>query len=312
MGKKGQETVRKPEYAGVSVVAILLGTGVGLVSLLLLALLSAGLIWGGVLSASMAGVLLTVSAGLCALLGGRVAVGKGSAPMPAGAAVGGGLCLILALVCLGTTGTAGFQGQFLGILLMLLAGGCLAWPHGKENAEKQEQEEAMKTVTRKEQLVRRKKEAADKNRDTVLLILSVGFLMGGILGCLLEGKLSGGNLLSPFFQQAAQGAIVPSLWRELWTVFRWPMAAVALSLLPMAGFTVPGLFFLRGFFLSYGIVALREGVGIVGVLCAVSCLAQPVCWQSRRCLSWELRDCFERQKTYQSTACFFAEWWSVC
>lgn len=126
----------------------------------------------------------------------------------------------------------------------------------------------MKTVTRKEQLVRRQKEAADKNRDTVLLILSVGFLMGGILGCLLEGKLSGGNLLSPFFQQAAQGAIVPSLWRELWIVFRWPMAAVALSLLPMAGFTVPGLFFLRGFFLSYGIVALMEGVGIVGVLCA--------------------------------------------
>lgn len=61
---------------------------------------------------------------------------------------------------------------------------------------------------------------------------------------------------------------MPSLWRELWTVFRWPMAAVALSLLPMAGFTVPGLFFLRGFFLSYGIVSLMEGVGIVGVLCA--------------------------------------------
>lgn len=132
MGKKGQETVRKPEHAGASVVAILLGTGVGLVSLLLLALLSAGLIWGGVLSASMAGVLLTVSAGLCALLGGRVAVGKGSAPMPTGAAVGGGLCLVLALVCLGTTGTAGFQGQFLGILLMLLAGGCLAGLMGKK------------------------------------------------------------------------------------------------------------------------------------------------------------------------------------
>ena len=129
--KKREGTSRRPERAAGSALAILLGTGVGLLLLLLLALLSAALIWGGVLSASVGGILLTVSAGICALVGGRVAVRKGSAPMPAGAAVGGGLCLVLALVCLGTTGTAGFQGQFLGILLMLLAGGCLAGLLGK-------------------------------------------------------------------------------------------------------------------------------------------------------------------------------------
>ena len=56
--------------------------------------------------------------------------------MPAGAAVGGALCVILVLVCLGTTGTAGFQGQFLGILLMLLAGGCLAGLMGKKKGNR--------------------------------------------------------------------------------------------------------------------------------------------------------------------------------
>lgn len=132
MGKNGQESAKKPERAGGTGIGILLGTGIGLVLLLLLALLAAGLIWSGVLSTSVAGMLLTISAGLSALVGGRVAVGKGSAPMPAGAAVGGALCVLLVLVCLGTTGTEGFQGQFLGILLMLLAGGCLAGLMGKK------------------------------------------------------------------------------------------------------------------------------------------------------------------------------------
>ena len=136
MGKNGEETTRKSEKTAGMALAILWGTGVGFLLLLLLALLSAGLIWGGILPTTMAGILLTISAGLCALIGGRVAVRKGSAPMPAGAAVGGALCVILVLVCLGTTGTAGFQGQFLGILLMLLAGGCLAGLMGKKKGNR--------------------------------------------------------------------------------------------------------------------------------------------------------------------------------
>ncbi len=46
--------------------------------LLLLTLLAAGLIWSGVLPVSIAGMSLTIAAGLCALVGGRVAVNRGS------------------------------------------------------------------------------------------------------------------------------------------------------------------------------------------------------------------------------------------
>ena len=117
----------------------------------------------------------------------------------------------------------------------------------------------MKIAKKAERALDRKKETEQKNRDTVLLILSVGFLAGGVLGCLLEGKLSTEHYIGQFFQQAAQMSIAPSLWREVWIVFRWPVAVILLSQLPLAGVTIPVVFFLRGFFLSYGIVALMEG-----------------------------------------------------
>ena len=121
----------------------------------------------------------------------------------------------------------------------------------------------MKIAKKAERALDRKKETEQKNRDTVLLILSVGFLVGGVLGCLLEGKLSTEHYIGQFFQQAAQMSIAPSLWREVWIVFRWPVAVILLSQLPLAGVTIPVVFFLRGFFLSYGIVALMEGMGSV-------------------------------------------------
>lgn len=121
---------------------------------------------------------------------------------------------------------------------------------------------------KKERAKARKNEPRQKDRDTVLMILSAAFLAGGVLGCLLLGKLSGESYLSGFFQSVAQEPVTPSLWRAVWTVLRWPMAAVALSLLPLVGLTLPLLFFLRGFFLSYGIVALIQGMGASGLLCA--------------------------------------------
>ena len=78
----------------------------------------------------------------------------------------------------------------------------------------------MKIAKKAERALDRKKETEQKNRDTVLLILSVGFLVGGVLGWLLEGKLSTEHYIGQFFQQAAQMSIAPSLWREVWIVFR--------------------------------------------------------------------------------------------
>lgn len=132
MGNPGEDNTRKTGQGMALVVAILLGSTVGLAGLLLLTLLTAALLWSGVVATPAAGVLLTAFAGACAFAGGRVAVGKGSAPaMPAGGGVGGLLCLLLLAICWGTAGTAGLQGPFLGVLLALLAGGCLAGLLGK-------------------------------------------------------------------------------------------------------------------------------------------------------------------------------------
>ncbi len=142
------------------------------------------------------------------------------------------------------------------------------WANGEEEAEEKEAIKNDEDCKKSGAGFGPEKETEQKNRDTVLLILSVGFLVGGVLGCLLEGKLSTEHYIGQFFQQAAQMSIAPSLWREVWIVFRWPVAVILLSQLPLAGVTIPVVFFLRGFFLSYGIVALMEGMGLSGVLCA--------------------------------------------
>ena len=98
MVKNGEETAKKEGKTTGNVLPVLLGTGTGLVLLLLLTLLAAGLIWSGVLPVSIAGMSLTIAAGLCALVGGRVAVNRGSGgSLPMGSAAGGLLCLILGL-----------------------------------------------------------------------------------------------------------------------------------------------------------------------------------------------------------------------
>lgn len=120
------------------------------------------------------------------------------------------------------------------------------------------------------------KPEAQRQRDTVLLILSVGFLCGAILGGLAEGNLSAAPHIQRFLQVCAQEARTPVLWRELWVTFRWPVAIIMLSLLPFVGLTVPVLFFLRGFLLSYGIVSLAAGSGVQGMLWA-GLLFGPAC-----------------------------------
>lgn len=69
MVKNGEETAKKEGKTTGNVLPVLLGTGTGLVLLLLLTLLAAGLIWSGVLPVSIAGMSLTIAAGLCALVG---------------------------------------------------------------------------------------------------------------------------------------------------------------------------------------------------------------------------------------------------
>ena len=95
-----------------------------------------------------------------------------------------------------------------------------------------------------------------------MLLLSLSFLAGGMMGCLAEGRWLFDASLQGFISQAADNCLMrPALWRELWVLLRWPVFALAAGSLPLAGLTMPALFFLRGFFLSCGISAFMTGSG---------------------------------------------------
>ncbi|MDO4516807.1 MAG: hypothetical protein Q4C76_06710 [Bacillota bacterium] len=129
--------------------------------------------------------------------------------------------------------------------------------------------------TKKRDLAKTKPEE-QKQRDAILLMISVGFLCGAVLGGLAEGKLSAEPYVLEFLQAQAREAVTPALWRELWVIFRWPAAVIALSFLPLVGLTMTALFFLRGFLLSYGIIAFAAGSGAQGMLWA-GLLFGPTC-----------------------------------
>lgn len=133
--KKGEG---HPEnQSGGLIPAVLLGVGVALALFFLLALAVAGVVWSGALAQEKAGLALGICAGLAALFGGRAAIGKGSgSPLAAGVAVGGGLCLVLLLLCLLGGGSLVFTGHLLGALLLSLAGGGLAGLMGKSKKKK--------------------------------------------------------------------------------------------------------------------------------------------------------------------------------
>ena len=138
MAKNGEAAAKPAAGQGAGLaLAILLGGGLGVLLLLLLTLLISVLVWSGSVPVVTAGILLTIAAGLCALVGGRVAVKKGSGgSFLLGCGAGALICLVLLLVCLATSGMDGFHEQFIGILLITLAGGCLAGLLGKPKKRK--------------------------------------------------------------------------------------------------------------------------------------------------------------------------------
>lgn len=107
-----------------------------------------------------------------------------------------------------------------------------------------------------------------RQRDLILWILTLSFLLGAVLGGILAGKLGAEGYALRFLKDSMEGIVKPSFWREAWITLRWPVGVLLLRILPCSILTIPGLFFLRGFFLSYGITALSLGLGAIGTLCA--------------------------------------------
>lgn len=115
----------------------------------------------------------------------------------------------------------------------------------------------------------RRKHTEGKPEELVLLLLSAGFLAGGILGCCLVCARPNAAWVASFLQGVQQGTISqPGLFRTLWTTLRWPAAALLLGLLPLRRLTIPVLFFVRGFLLSCGIASFISQAGKAGLACA--------------------------------------------
>ena len=106
-----------------------------------------------------------------------------------------------------------------------------------------------------------------------LALLSVSFLVGGVLGALAEGLCPADGTVTAFLSSAPSP---PALRREAWTLLRWPLLALVAGALPFPGIVLPGLFFLRGLLLSYGIAALTAGNGGAGWLAGLA-LFLPAC-----------------------------------
>lgn len=108
----------------------------------------------------------------------------------------------------------------------------------------------------------------DRQRDVILCILLAAFLSGAVLGGVLESKSEAEAYILRFLQENTEQSMTPAFWREAWITLRWPVGVLLLAVLPCSILTIPGLFFLRGFLLAYGITAVSLGAGTAGVVCS--------------------------------------------
>jgi len=121
--------------------AVFMGAGTGLLLLFLLTLAIAGLILGGWIPVQTPSSVLSLTACLCAWVGGRVAVNRSrSGTLVAGALTGGMLCVFMAVVCMGMSDAVPVSGPWLTTLVLLLTGGCLAGLMGRRKAKKTRKE----------------------------------------------------------------------------------------------------------------------------------------------------------------------------
>lgn len=119
-----------------SVLHVLIGAGTALGLAFLLVFGVAVLIWSGTLPASTPSMALSICMGVCAFVGGRVAIGKGSAPMVTGIVTGTVLVCFLMVICLIISSKIPSHGGFLALILLTLAGGAASGLFGGKKKQK--------------------------------------------------------------------------------------------------------------------------------------------------------------------------------
>lgn len=105
-----------------------------------------------------------------------------------------------------------------------------------------------------------------------LLILCAAFLLGGIAGTLLAGRVDGGggdalgSYLEGYFSTALTGETVrPALFSLIWETVRWPLFTFVLGLTALGLLGIPLLFLVRGFLLAFAIASFYHVLGLTGL-----------------------------------------------
>ena len=114
-----------------------------------------------------------------------------------------------------------------------------------------------------------------RHRNTALVLISVVFLLGGILGYIAQDKVLASTYVHLFLNKVGEKTIHPAFGQEIWNIFRWPGALLILRAFSLGGILIPIVVFLRGFLLSFGISAfatesLRTAVLLFGPTCVLT------------------------------------------
>ena len=120
---------------------------------------------------------------------------------------------------------------------------------------------------------RRKKWKVDllSGRAAALILLSILFLVGSVVGCVTAGLIRdpSGALLDyvyGYLELLAHDGVTPRFVSVLWETMRFPVVAVLLGFTALGTAGLPVLFVVRGFLLCYAVSVFYRILGLTGLV----------------------------------------------
>lgn len=116
----------------------------------------------------------------------------------------------------------------------------------------------------------------EHNKNNIALrLLTAGFFLGGIFGCIFASSVSGNGSLAlssyiqDFLSAIRAGSIhTPGVLASAWSILRWPLITILLSFTAFGVIGIPALFFIRGFLYAFCISSFVQVLGKMGLLFA--------------------------------------------
>lgn len=105
-----------------------------------------------------------------------------------------------------------------------------------------------------------------------MLILTISFLSGGLLGFFMSGLISDtgeitvGDYFISYFTAVQEGSTSPNLALSFWTNIKSPLLAFLLGFSFLGSGILPLLFIVEGFYFTFSISTLCRYLGIVGLV----------------------------------------------